>query len=125
MGSKGFKNILVVRNDRLGDLILALPAAAVLKRQFPEAKITYLVSKNTAALVPFSQDIDEALIDAGKSVFELAGILRAKRFDAAALLHPTLRLASALWLAKIPVRAGTAYRGYSLLFNRRVKQHRK
>lgn len=125
MGSKGFKNILVVRNDRLGDLVLALPAAAVLKRRFPEAKVTYLVSKNTAAMVPFSQDIDEALTDSGKGVFELAGMLRAYRFDAAVLLHPTLRLAAALWLAGIPVRAGTAYRGYSLLFNRRVKQHRK
>ena len=125
MGSKGFKNILVVRNDRLGDLVLALPAATVLKRRFPEAKVTYLVSKNTAALVPFSQDIDEALMDPGKGVFELAGMLRAYRFDAAVLLHPTLRLAAVLWLAGIPVRAGTAYRGYSLLFNRRVKQHRK
>ncbi|MDO9391342.1 MAG: glycosyltransferase family 9 protein [bacterium] len=125
MGSKGFKNILVVRNDRLGDLVLALPAATVLKRRYPEAKVTYLVSKNTAALIPLAQDIDEALTDTGKSFFELAGMLRAYRFDAAVLLHPTLRLAAALWLAGIPVRAGTAYRGYSLLFNRRVKQHRK
>jgi len=125
VGEKGFKNILVVRNDRLGDLVLALPAATALKRRFPEAKVTYLVSKNTAALVPFSHDIDEALIDAGKGVIELAGMLRAYRFDAAVLLHPTLRLAAALWLAGIPVRTGTAYRGYSLLFNRRVKQHRK
>jgi heptosyltransferase-3 len=125
VGEKGFKNILVVRNDRLGDLVLALPAATVLKRRYPEAKVTYLVSKNTAALIPFAHDIDEALTDTGNSVFELAGMLRAYRFDAAVLLHPTLRLAAALWLAGIPVRAGTAYRGYSLLFNRRVKQHRK
>ena len=125
MGSKGFKNILVVRNDRLGDLVLALPAATVLKRRYPEAKVTYLVSKNTAALIPFAQDIDEALTDPGKDVFELAGMLRAYRFDAVVLLHPTLRLAAALRLAGIPVRAGTAYRWYSLLFNRRVKQHRK
>ncbi len=125
MGEKGFKNILVVRNDRLGDLVLALPAATVLKRRFPEAKLTYLVSKNTASLIPLAHDIDEALIDTGKSFFELAGMLRAYRFDATVLLHPTLRLAAALWLTGIPVRIGTAYRGYSLLFNRRVKQHRK
>lgn len=125
MGPKGFKNILVVRNDRLGDLVLALPVATALKRRFPEARVTYLVSKNTAALVPLAQDIAEVLTDPGKGVFELAGMLRTYRFDATVLLHPTLRLAAALWLAGIPVRAGTAYRGYSLLFNRRVKQHRK
>ncbi|MBI4727152.1 glycosyltransferase family 9 protein [candidate division TA06 bacterium] len=76
-------------------------------------------------MIAFSQDIDEVVTDEGTSVFKLAGVLRAKRFDCGVLLHPTLHLAAALWLAKIPVRAGTAYRGYSLFFNRRVKQHRR
>ncbi len=55
----------------------------------------------------------------------MAKRLKAYRFDAVILLHPTGRLAWAVWLAGIPVRIGTAFRSYSFLFNRRVKQHRK
>ena len=60
-----------------------------------------------------------------RGVRHLADQLRRHNFDAALLLHPTPRLALACRLAGIPVRIGTGYRAYSLLFNRRVYQHRK
>ncbi|MDZ7261737.1 MAG: glycosyltransferase family 9 protein, partial [candidate division KSB1 bacterium] len=46
-------------------------------------------------------------------------------FDTAIVLHPTLRLALLVFLARIPIRVGTGYRLYSVLFNRRVFHHRK
>jgi ADP-heptose:LPS heptosyltransferase len=39
--------------------------------------------------------------------------------------HPTLRLALLVFLAGIPLRIGTGYRAYGVLFNRRVFTHRK
>jgi ADP-heptose:LPS heptosyltransferase len=51
--------------------------------------------------------------------------LRRERFDAAFLLHPTFRLALALFLSGIRMRVGTGYRMYSFLFNRKVWEHRK
>ncbi len=120
------KNILLVRTDRIGDVVLSLPCASFLKRAMPGVKITFLAREYTAPLVRMSPAVDEVLSDdSNDSAWQLAVKLRSSRFDAAVLLHPTARLAQALWLARIPVRVGTAYRLYSILLNRRVRQHRK
>lgn len=122
----GCNNILLVRTDRIGDVVLSLPAAALLKEHYPSARITFLAREYTAPLIALSREVDEVIADQpGSSAFSLARQLKGYRFDLAVLLHPTSRLAWALWLAGIPERVGTAYRAYSLLFNRRVGQHRR
>jgi ADP-heptose:LPS heptosyltransferase len=119
-------NILLVRTDRIGDVVLSLPCAALIKRALPGAKVTFLAREYTAPLARMSPDIDEVIsddpADTGRT---LAAKVRSNRFDAAVLLHPTARLAWALRLAGIPVRVGTAFRWYSFLLNRRVRQHRR
>ena len=125
MGST-LSNILLVRTDRIGDVVLSLPCAAFLKRALPGARVTFLAREYTAPLVRLSPDVDAVVSDdPADTARALAAKLRDGRFDAAVLLHPTARLARALWLARVPVRAGTAYRLYSFLLNRRVRQHRK
>lgn len=126
MPSKTYKNILLIRTDRIGDVILSLPAAALLKDIYPDCRITFLAREYTAPLIALSKSVDAVINDdPSLNARGLAKILKTYNFDLAVLLHPTSRLAWAVWLAGIPVRIGTAYRSYSLLFNRRVKQHRK
>jgi ADP-heptose:LPS heptosyltransferase len=126
LNNKTYKNILLVRTDRIGDVILSLPAAALLKDLYPGCRITFLAREYTAPLIALSKPVDAVINDDPiLNARGLAKILKAHDFDLAVLLHPTGRLAWALRLAGIPVRIGTAYRSYSLLFNRRVKQHRK
>jgi ADP-heptose:LPS heptosyltransferase len=60
-----------------------------------------------------------------RGVCQLARQIRRLGCDAAVVVHPTPRLALAVYLAGVPVRVGTAYRAYSLLFNRRVHEHRR
>jgi heptosyltransferase III len=121
-----FRNILLVRTDRIGDVVLSLPCAALVKRAFPGATVTFLARQYTAPLARMSPDIDEVISDdPADSARALAEKLRSSRFDAAVLLHPEARLGWALLLAGIPVRVGTAFRWYSFLLNRRVRQHRK
>jgi heptosyltransferase-3 len=60
-----------------------------------------------------------------RGAVDLARRLRALDADAAIVVHPRPRLAVAVFLAGIPVRVGTAYRAYSMLFNRRVPEHRR
>jgi heptosyltransferase-3 len=120
------QNILVVRTDRIGDVILTLPTVKALRLNFPNAHVTMLVSSYTSTLVDgiagtllYSRD--------GKlrPFFEMFSEIRRARFDAAVVAYPRFRITLLLWLAGIPLRIGTGFRWYSFLFNNRVYEHRK
>jgi len=122
-----YRRFLIVRTDRIGDVILTLPMARVLKRRDPGAHVAMLIHSYTAGLVGSDPDIDQVIsLDThSPSLTNLVAELRRSNFDVVFHTHPRPRLALATALAGIPVRVGTGYRSYSMLFNRRVYEHRK
>ena len=52
---------LIVRNDRIGDLVLTLPALEILRRSFPEAEISLLCSEYASPIVRGNPNIDRLL----------------------------------------------------------------
>ena len=61
------ERILIVRPDRLGDVVLSLPVLTLLRRQFPLAKITFAVQSWIAdGLEPILKDIEVISIPANK-----------------------------------------------------------
>ncbi|HEU4324546.1 MAG TPA: glycosyltransferase family 9 protein [Roseiflexaceae bacterium] len=56
------QKILYVKPDHLGDLLLATPALAALRRQFPEARITALVGPWSRAVLERNPDVDALLV---------------------------------------------------------------
>ena len=54
--------ILLVQLKRLGDLILTTPAIAALRSKFPEAKLTLVITRECAPLIPALKGIDEIVI---------------------------------------------------------------
>ena len=120
------QNILVVRTDRIGDVILTLPTIEALKSNFPSARVAMLLNSYTESLVEgianvlyYNREV------APKPFFEMLTELRRAQFDAAVVAFPRFRIALLLWLARIPIRVGTGYRWYSFLFNRKIFEHRK
>jgi ADP-heptose:LPS heptosyltransferase len=94
--------------------------------------LAILVNPRTRDLVYAHPHVDIILVDdqprhhkGVRGFFRLVSALKRHKFDVAILLHPTLRLALATFMARIPNRIGTAYRAYSMLFNQRVRHHRK
>lgn len=125
---KGNEKILIVRTDRIGDLILSTPVAEVVKQKFPRIQIDFLVAPYTAPILKNNPFINEIVLDDNKSVrgfFNLRKTLKQNKYDVAVVLHPTLRLAGLLKSAQVPIRIGTGYRGYSFLFNKKIYQHRR
>lgn len=120
------QNILIVRTDRIGDVILTLPTIEALKLNFPNARIAMLLNSYTANLV---EGIADVLIYnreiAPKPFFEMLAEIRREQFEAVVVAFPRFRIALLLWLAGIPVRVGTGYRWYSFLFNKKIFEHRK
>ncbi len=117
------QKFLLVRTDRLGDVILSTPVATALKKRWPDAHVTFLARRYTAEVLRCHPHVDE-IIEPGDSA-SLIATLREKKFDAAIMLHPRPQLAWAIWRSGIAQRIGTGYRWYSFLFNRRVFEHRK
>lgn len=54
------KNIFLIRLKSIGDVVLTLPAVSVLRRNFPEAKITFLTSEENLSLLRGFRDVNES-----------------------------------------------------------------
>jgi ADP-heptose:LPS heptosyltransferase len=123
------QRILLVRTDRLGDVLLTLPMLSALRSCFPQAHIAMLLRRYTGDIVQGNPHVDELIWydDANGLVpfRAMAATLREHAFDAAIVVYPRFRLAWLMFRAGIPIRVGTGYRYYSILFNRKVYEHRK
>ncbi len=124
-----YKNILIVRTDRIGDVVLTLPMIEVLRKNFPLAKISFLGRSYTRDIVEGQPGLNAVLLydDAGKlkSIWKLFFEVRNAKFDLAIVAFPRFRIALLLWLSRIKMRVASGYRWYSFLFNNRVYEHRK
>ncbi|NUN71154.1 MAG: glycosyltransferase family 9 protein [Bacteroidetes bacterium] len=120
------RNILLVRTDRIGDVVLSLPMLPLLKERYPQARVTVMVRPYTKELVEHHSCVDDVILwDESKGVMPYVSILKQRRFDLVILPYPRFNLALICFLAGIPVRVGTGYRWYSFLFNKRIYEHRK
>lgn len=123
------KKFLISRTDNLGDVVLTLPLAGVLKEIYPDCKIYFLGKKYTKPLVDASCYIDE-FVDWEEIALlpENAKINALRQLKADVIIHvfPNRAVAKLAWKAKIPVRIGTARRTFHLLTcNRKVNYSRR
>jgi heptosyltransferase-3 len=128
----GKKRFLVIRTDRIGDVVLSTPVPEAIKTHYPGSHVTMMVSPYAAEVVKANPNIDEVILDDAenqnkgvKGFFMLLGEIRRRKFDVAILLKPTPRLAVLLFLARVKHRIGTGFRLYQILFNQKIYMHRK
>ncbi len=117
-------NILIVRNDKLGDFITALPACYILKQHMPDCHITVLISPINQSIAQACSFIDDILLDTGQSTTVLAKELRQGGFDISFTLFSNTRVAIAQWLARIPKRVAPATKIAQIFYNQRIVQRR-
>lgn len=123
---KEIKRILLVRTDRIGDVVLSLPMLPLLKKRFPNASITVMVRQYTRELVEGHSCVHDVIVwGEHNGLSEYVTVLKQRNFDIAILPYPRFNLALVTFLAGIPIRVGTGYRWYSFLFNKRIYEHRK
>jgi ADP-heptose:LPS heptosyltransferase len=121
--------ILVIRNDKLGDFMLAWPALALLKAQYPGSIISALVPDYTRPVAEMCPWIDELLIEPGrasfiKNIFLLSNLIKQQKFDCSISLFSQTTTSLALWLARVPKRYGPASKLAQIFLNRRLVQRR-
>ena len=116
------KSVVVHLVGNIGDIVVATPALAALRRRFPGARLTLVTSAGRRGLVgatdvlrgaPFLDDIVEYVLTDARSTSGLVGLLRKAR-----ALHPDLlvmlppSMASARTLARNMIFARLAGAGY-------------
>jgi heptosyltransferase-3 len=125
---RGPKNILVVRTDRIGDVVLTLPIANIIKKHFPDSRVSFLIREYTKSLCENNLFINEIItLDEADGKTKIFSNIRKikKKFDTAIVAYPTFRIVLILFLAGIKTRIGSGYRWYSFLFNKKIYEHRK
>ena len=119
------RNILIIRTDRIGDIILTLPIIDILKQYFPDASIDFLVNKRVSELISDYPNINKVHSIEKERLRDIMRICKKGDYDLAIAVRPLFSIALALYLTGIRYRLGTGYRWYSFLFNIRHYQHRK
>ncbi|MEJ7610684.1 MAG: glycosyltransferase family 9 protein [Ferruginibacter sp.] len=118
------KNIILSRTDGIGDMVLMLPMAGVLKAYFPGIKIAVLGKSYTKALVDACVWVDE-FIDA-RDFFEKDITVCGERPEVFINVRTEKQAAHRAKKLRIPVRIGTKSRLYHwTTCNRLVKLSRR
>jgi len=88
--------ILIVRLGSLGDIVHAIPAAAAIRRAFPQSSVDWLVDVRQRAVLELVPVVDRHIaVDAGSagSLRSAVGDLRSARYDVALDLQGLLKSA--------------------------------
>lgn len=133
--TKNIKKVLIVRNDKLGDLLVSFSAFATLKKSLPNTEIHVLVSQYTAPIAKLCKFIDHVIVDPQslphtpqvqplRETHRLSQLFRQQNYDAIITLVSTLRVAVAAFLAGIPLRIAPATKIGQIFYNHRITQRR-
>src|SRR4051812_12464821 len=81
--------VLIVRTDRLGDLVLTLPIATAIKKSQSTANISFLVNNYTREIAERCQGIDHVIpISGAEGAVRLASIMRGSKADVVFIPSP-------------------------------------
>jgi lipopolysaccharide heptosyltransferase II len=117
------RNILFIRVDRVGDMVLSTPALEAIKSAFPRARLTVMASTANAAILKNNPHVDEVIVyDRSGSLSEKIHLLkglRARHFDLAVDPFTDYELETAwiAWMSAAARRIGYAASGREFFLN--------
>jgi ADP-heptose:LPS heptosyltransferase len=124
-------NILLVRLRLIGDVVFTTPAIRAIRRRYPDARISYVVEEESAAVVQLNPHLDEVIVAAsprapGRLRADLALIhrLRRARYDLAIDFHGGPRSSILTWLSGARQRIGYEVVGRSWMYTTQVPRPR-
>ena len=114
------KKLLVVRNDKLGDLILTFPALRIIKSSIPDIQIDCLVDEKFSDIHLITELIDDVIYPQDDIVSEIA----ARNYDYSISFFSTFDTGYKLWKSNIKKRYAPATKLAQIFYNRKIKQNR-
>ncbi len=124
--------VLLIRLRLVGDVVLSTPVIRGLRRTFPDARLSYLVEREAAAVVTGNPHLDEVLvIERTRGVLrfvqdvQLALRLRRRRFDVVIDLHGGPRSSWLTFATGAAQRIGYDMPGRRWMYTRTVPRARE
>jgi lipopolysaccharide heptosyltransferase II len=124
-------NILLIRLRLIGDVVFTTPLIRALRRQYPSARLVYVVEAGAAPVVAANPHLDEVIVAPLRRGWRrvaddarLGGTLKAGRFDIAIDLHGGPRSAWLTWASRAPLRVGYDVAGRHWMYTRTVHRPR-
>ncbi|MFA6384142.1 MAG: hypothetical protein WCY10_02080, partial [Candidatus Omnitrophota bacterium] len=117
----GVDSILVIRIDRIGDMVVSVPAIKALKQLFPSSRMTALLGCSTVDLARLVPEIDEVIVYRGFLPALIS--LRKRRFAVVVdlLMDYTLKTASLAFLSGGRITCGFDIAARGRFFNAAFK----
>lgn len=122
------KRILIVRPDRIGDVVLSTPLPREIKKSFPDSFVAVLIRKYTQDIYLNNPNVDKIILidnDSNNSFFKKIREIRDCKFTHSLTLLPTERLNYILFFAGIPYRVGVGHKLYQFLTFTRYVDRKK
>jgi heptosyltransferase I len=102
--------ICIIKPSALGDVIQSLPLLAVLRKRFPAARISWVISRPLAPLLEGHPDLDELIVFERRGSWHdwrrLLRQLRNSQFDLVFDLQGLFRTAMMMLATRAPLRVG-------------------
>lgn len=111
------KRILIVRTDRVGDVVMITPVIRELRRKFPDSFIAALTNPNSADVLTGNPHLNETITDdmSRQSFFSVVSRLRSLKFTDGLLVMPTERAAYQMFLGGVKNRIGVGRKLYEVI----------
>ncbi|MBK9333288.1 MAG: glycosyltransferase family 9 protein [Ignavibacteria bacterium] len=111
------KRILVVRTDKVGDVVMITPVIRELRKKFPGSFIGALTNENSSDILTGNPNLDVIIRDNMKkdSFGKIVKELRSFKFTDALLIMPAERAAYQMFLAGIRNRIGVGRKLYEVI----------
>ena len=114
----------IFRTDRIGDTVLSIQTADLVKKHFPQSKITFVVREYTKPVLENNPSIDDVITIDNLTIRDLSQKLKQKKIDVSISLFASKESVYAPFFAQIPIRIGPMSKFRSLLFNVKIIQKR-
>jgi len=117
-------NLLITRHDKIGDFVVTLPLFKAIKEQYPNTKLTALVSNINFKFAKDIDFIDDVIVYNKYDMEKTLKDIQSKNFDASISAYIDTTLGKLLYKSGIEIRVAPATKLAQFFFNTRVFQKR-
>jgi len=122
-----YRKILIIRTDRIGDVLLTTPVIKALRDNLPQAYIAMMIDPSASEIIKDNPYLNEVIIYDKKGLhkgfwrnFKFILNLRRKRFGLALVLHTKHRTNLICWLSGIRERVGYCNEKFGFLLTKKL-----